>query len=26
MHASMRKDYKSPYARNIERIKKEVGE
>ena len=23
--ASMRKDYKSPYARNIERIKKEVG-
>jgi len=25
MHASMRKDYKSPYARNIERIKKEVG-
>jgi len=24
-YASMRKDYKSPYARNIERIKKEVG-
>jgi len=25
-HASARKGYKSPYARNIERIKKEVGE